>query len=407
MIAQKNISHFFYNGAHTLAAAVAAPTSANQVGIRRIGESLCDATALVSGDYFQVLYMDTNGKVSESPMYSWSDLVSKNKVAISALVSQVTNIGWNGTDGDIVATNGGDYLITIGFRDLLKQVGGKRLYKYAEYQAGTSAKNYDIAIALADSLVQNMAKDAFQRIVPKVIASPTVVAANVFAHDCTVVQYSKYITVGTNSQYNTTVALAVGDYVRLGAAAGSAPVAATASVYRVVELTSSTVFKVDRPIVEPSGTYANATADTEVIAKATMEVAASYFGLQLTGNDSAAPFVPGMFGPNLIMFTVGVSPDFSTTQVRLTTSPFPGVATQNLLTQLDWELRANTREPYRIAEWLVTASNNVSTTPTYLRTFIFKDKSTQAIDGVAESFLTLYIGHDATGSANLDTVFTQ
>jgi hypothetical protein len=167
MIAQKNVTHFFYTT--TALATTELPTASAVLGIKRIGESLCDASALVAGDQFQVLGYKSDGSIAMSPIYNWDNLISSNIVNMSALASQVSDIGYNGTDGDIVATNSGNYLVTIGFRDLLKQVGGKRLYKYAEYQAGTTAVKADIAIGIVDSLVTNMSKDAFPRILPKVI----------------------------------------------------------------------------------------------------------------------------------------------------------------------------------------------------------------------------------------------
>jgi hypothetical protein len=290
---------------------------------------------------------------------------------------------------------------------MLKQIGGKRLYKFAEYQAGTTAKNYDIAIALAGSLATNMSKDAFVRVIAAAISSSAVVTAYKMDNSATVVQGSKYITMGTNSQYNTGTELAVGDYIRLNVA-GSAPTVAS-PVYRVVELTSTTVFKVDRPVTNASGTYANATSDTSVIPKATAEGATIKWGISLTGNDAAAPFVPGMFGPNNIQFSVGVSSDFSTTNVRLTTTPFIGIATYKLLAQIDWELQRNNTEAYRIAEHLVTLAANVSSTDTITNVYVlnFKNNNTVSVlGGASDSYVTLMIACDTTSDSDLATVFT-
>jgi hypothetical protein len=413
MIAQKNVSHLFYTTAAL--ATTALPTSAYQIGIRRIGESLCDASALVAGDQFQVIQWDADSKVRMSPVYTWSNLISKNITSLSALVPQVTHIGYNATDGDIVATNSGNYLVTIGFRDLLKQIGGKRLYKFGEYQAGTTAHNHDIAIALADSINANLAKDAFPRLIATAICSSAFVTGNGTKsnQETTVVQGSRYITFETDLAYaSSTDTVLVGDYLRIGTAAHiQGTPALGSSVYRVVELTSATVVKVDRPVTEPSGTYEDLTTGTqlEVIPKATAEASTVKWGVKLYGNDANAPFVPGMYGPNLIMFTVGVSPDFSTTDVRLTTTPFIGEATMKQIRQLDWELRANNKEPYRVAEWIVPTASNVQISDTidHLRTFIFKDNSTDVLGNVAESYMTLMIASDSTANGDLDTVFTQ
>jgi len=334
---------------------------------------------------------------------------------MDSLASQVSDIGYNGTDGDIVATNSGNYLVTIGFRDLLKQAGGKRLYKYAEYQAGLTAVKADIAIGLVDSLVTNMSKDAFARILPKVICSsaPNALYGTKTGQEVTVVKGSKYITFETDLTYLAagTLTIVAGDYLRIGTAAGAVgtPVV-TSDVYRVEEVISATVVRVDRPVAVDSGTYNDVAAyEIEVIPAATAEAAAVKWRVRLTGNDANAPFEVGMFGPNLITFSVGVSTDFSTTEVRLTTTPKQGQGTYKQLAQLDWELQANGREKYRIAEHLVNSTENITAgdTITHVRVFNFKDTSTDVLGNVAESYMTLMIGSDTTGDSDMDTVFTQ
>jgi hypothetical protein len=413
MIAQKNITHLFYTT--TALATTELPTATAVLGIKRIGESLCDASALVAGDQFQVLGYKSDGTIARSPIYNWDNLISKNIVNMDSLASQVSDIGYNGTDGDIVAVNSGTYLLTIGFRDLLKQVGGKRLYKYAEYTSSTSAIKADIAFGLIDSLVLNMSKDAFPRILPKVIcsSSPNALYGTKTGQEVTIVKGSKYITFETDLTYLAagTLTIVAGDYLRIGTAAGVAgtPVV-TSDVYRVEEVISATVVRVDRPVAVASGTYNDVAAyEIEVIPAATAEAAAVKWGVRLTGNDANAPFEPGMFGPNLITFSVGVSTDFGTTDVRLTTTPSQGQGTYQQLAQLDWELQANGREKYRIAEHLVSSTENITSgdTITHVRVFNFKDTSTDALGNVAESYMTLMIGSDTTGDADMDTVFTQ
>jgi hypothetical protein len=231
--------------------------------------------------------------------------------------------------------------------------------------------------------------------------------------EVTIVKGSKYITFETDLAYGPASALVVaGDYLRIGTAAGIAgtPVV-TSDVYRVEEVISATVVKVDRPVACASGTYEDLTTgyQIEVIPAATAEAASVKWGIRLTGNDANAPFRVGMFGPNLITFSVGVSTDFSTTDVRLTTTPALGQATYKILAQLDWELQANGREKYRIAEHLVDLTENVTSgdTITHVRVFTFKDNSTDVLGNVVESYMTLMIGSDTTGDSDMDTVFTQ
>lgn len=413
MIAQKNVTNLFIT--NTDAATTALPVAAGEFGVRRIGELLCDASALVAGDQFQVVVMDQKGKIVESPIYSWSNLISKNIVNVAAAASQVSTLGYNATDGDIVATNSGNYLVTIGLRDTLKMTGNKRLYKYAEYTAGATAHNHDIAIGLADSLSVNMAKDAFKRVVPKVVCSsaPNALYGTKTGQEVTVVKGSKYITFETDLTYLAagTETVVVGDYLRIGTAAGvtGTPVVGS-DVYRVVELVSATIVRVDRPVAVASGVYNDVAAyEIEIIPKATAEGAAIKWGVILTGNDTDAPFEVGMFGDNLITFSVGVSSDFGSTEVRLSTTPSIGIGTYKGVAQLDWELQGNGREKYRVAEHLVSFTPNITSawTLTHVRTFNFKDNSTTTLAGEANSYLTLMIANTTESDANLDTIFTQ
>ena len=76
---------------------------------------------------------------------------------------------------------------------------------------------------------------------------------------------------------------------------------------------------------------------------------------------------------------------------------------------LDWELQANGREKYRVAEYIVPTLNNIKVGDTidHVRTFIFKNTDTDAMGTVAESYMTLVISSDSTANATLDTVFAQ
>jgi len=407
MIAQKDVTYLFVDIAAL--ATTAAPATARYMGVRRIGEQLCDASALVAGDQFEVLYMNAAGKVVKSPMFTWSNLISKSKRAVAALTPQVSSIGYNGTDGDIVPTNLGNYLVTLGFRDLTKMVGNKRLYKYGSYVAGATATNYNIAIGLADNLAANLAKDAFPRVVVKAVCSYAQVNGDCFDDDVYVVKGSKYLTFKTDSDYSTNEVPVIGDCIRLGAA-GVAPTVAS-PVYRVVKTTlahdSTDLIELDRPVTNASGTYVEGTFDATVIRKANAEAATTKWGLVFTGNDTDAPFELGKYGINLIFFTVGVSPDFSTTEVRLDTQAKVGEGTYKQVAQLDWELQNNRREAYRIAEWPVSFTSNASSadTYTYIHSLRFKDNSTETIGGTADSYTTLMIVTIAAADANVATVF--
>jgi hypothetical protein len=408
MIAQNNVTHLFIlSDAHFVT--TAAPTVVRTAGVLRAGEAACDYSALVAGDRFKVLYYNAASKLVISPLFATNDIISPiSKVAPTTAVSQVSTVGYNGTDGDIVETNYGKYLVAVGLRDTLKLIGGKRLYKFGDYTASATCHKYDVAIGLADSLYANLNQDAFLRVVPKAICSSAYAAGNTFTHDATVVQYSQYVTVATNSQYATSTELAVGDYVRLGAA--TTPTV-NDPVYRVLELTSGTIFKVDRPVTNASGSYTHSgTVMTEVIPKATAEASTVKWGLKLTGNDDAQPFEVGKYGNNVILFSLGASVDFGTTEIRLATSPVWGRGNYHDVAQLDWELQGNRREAYRIAEYPVSfTSNAVSTdTYTYIYTIKFREKSTDSIEGPVQSLVTLmFVAKGTNAVSDIDAMFVS
>ena len=159
MLAQNNVTHI-YVGSNTALSTAQAPTVARTMGIKRLGERLCDATALGAGDGFQVLYADKAGKLQVSPVLYWNDLVSKRKLAASADAAQVVAIGYNGTSGSIETNNSGEYLVTIGWKDGTKMFN-KRQYKYGQYTADASATQYEIVNGIQTSLLATLKKDPY------------------------------------------------------------------------------------------------------------------------------------------------------------------------------------------------------------------------------------------------------
>ena len=408
MIAQKNVTHM-YVGANAAVVTTGAPSTARYLGFKVLGETACQSTALAAGNAFQVLYYDKNSKLVVSPVFYWSNVIDKRKVAYAAPTYQVSSIGYTGVSGntsDIVETDSGVYRVTIGYKDSLKMIGNKRLFKYGEYQAGTTAHKYDIALGLAANLQLNLASEPYQRVKPSMVMSTAHTAANDFVNTVTVVKGSQYITVGTNCNYATSTALAVGDFVRLSVD-GTTVTSVASNTYRVIELTSTTVFKVDRPVVEDSWS-GNTAETTEVIASATGVTA--YFGIRLTANDTAKPFEIGKWNWDVIRFDVGVSTDFGATPVTLITKPSNGLGTYKEIANIEWELLGNRREAYRIAEYPLDINSSLGATSgeTYtVYTIRFKENSTETIGGTADSCVTLMIASaGATLTSSLDTLFT-
>jgi hypothetical protein len=404
MYTQNNVTHLFISPAALSTAE--APAVSRQIGIKYSGETLCDAGLMPDGTTFKVLYLNAKGEVVESPFLEERGILSKIKVTPSALAPQISHIGFNGTDGDIVETNSGNYLVTLGLKDMMKMIGNKRLYKFGDYTAPLTAVKSDIAIGLADSLALNQSKDAWVRVIVEVLAGTAAVAGNALDNNATVVSGGKWISVAAALTYAVGTPVVVGDFIRLGAG----PLVATAitdNVYKIVEVSGLNV-KLDRPVTDASGLYTAAANSAEIIPSATALLPATLWGIQLTGNDANAPFEVGKYGANLVYFSVGVSTDFQTTPVRLTQTPAVGNGTYKQIAQLDWELQGNGREKYRIAEYPVNFIPNIlsTETPVAIYNIKFSNIETEVIGSRAESKIELiFVATNVACENDLDTVF--
>jgi len=390
MLAQNNVTHI-YVGSNTALSTAQAPTVARTMGIKRLGERLCDATALGAGDGFQVLYLDKAGKLQVSPVLYWNDLVSKRKLATSADAAQVVAIGYNGTTGSIEVNNGGEYLVTVGFKDGTKMFN-KRQYKYGQYTADASATQYEIADGIMTSFLASLKKDPYVMFKMEKINSGAQLNA-VGTLTASVTNGSKLITFSGDAS----ATVSAGSLLRFGTSG-----AGTAPVYKVARAISTTVFELDQPYQgTTNATFAAASIET---------VTEGNYGILITAMDSNKPFELGKWEFNPLRFDVGLSVDFGATPTTVVTSPAKGVGTYKEIATIEWELVGNRREAFRIAEYPVDINSSLGATSgeTYTTYVLqFKDRSTQVIGGTAESHITLMIASAGTNLGNnLDTVFT-
>lgn len=390
MLAQNNVTHI-YVGSNTALSTAQAPTVARTMGIKRLGEQLCDATALGAGDGFQVLYADKAGKLQVSPVLYWNDLVSKRKLAATSDAAQVVAIGYNGTSGAIETNNGGEYLVTIGWKDGTKMFN-KRQYKYGQYTADASATQYEIVNGIQTSLLATLKKDPYTMFKVEKINSGAQLNAMASA-TATVVNGSKVVTLSEDES----LTCPAGSFIRFGTSgAGVAP------VYKVESITvAGTTIVLDQPYQGTSATIAHTSVET---------LTEGNWGLLITAMDSNKPFELGKWEFNPLRFDVGLSVDFGATPTTVITSPAKGVGTYKEIATIEWELVGNRREAFRIAEYPVDINSSLGATSgeTYTTYVLqFKDRSTQVIGGTAESFITLMIASAGTNLGNnLDTVFT-
>lgn len=392
MIAQNNVTHM-YVVADAALSTVAAPTVVRTMGVKRGGEILCDATALVAGDTFQILYMDNAGKLQHSPWFEFNDIVTKRKVTPTADAAQVVAVGYNGTTGSIEVNNSGEYLLTLGFREGLKQFN-KRLYKYGQYTSTTAATQYEIADGIQTTLLASIRKDPYAMFKVEKINSGAQLNAMASA-TAAVVNGSTVVTLSEDES----VTCPAGSFIRFGTSgAGVAP------VYKVESISANGLTVVlDQPYQGATATVAHTAVET---------LTEGNWGLLITAMDSNKPFEVGKWAFNPTLFDVGLSVDFGATPVTVNTLPVRGAGTYKDVAEKEWFLLGNRREAYRIAEYPlnINAALGATSGETYtVYTLEFKENSTKTIGGTAESFITLMIAASVgagTLTTALDTLFT-
>ena len=390
MIAQNNVTHM-YVGVNTGAVTTAAPTVVRTMGMKKIGEQLCSVEAIAAGDGFQILYLDKAGKLQTSPVLFWNDLVKKYKVAATSDTAQSVAIGYNGTSGAIEVNNGGEYLVTLGFKEGIKQFN-KRLFKYGQYTADATATQYEIVDGIQTTLLASIRKDPYVMFKVEKINSGAQLEAMASA-TAAVTNGSTVVTLSEDES----LTCPAGSFIRFGTSG-----AGTAPVYKVESISvDGLTIVLDQP-------YQGATA--AAFAHATIEtLTEGNWGLLITAMDSNKPYEVGKWAFNPIRFDVGLSVDFGATPVTVISLPVRGAGTYKDIAEKEWELIGNRREAFRIAEYPLDINSALGATSgeTYVTyTLQFKEGSTQTIGGTAESFITLMVcSAGATLTGNLDTIF--
>jgi len=389
MIAQNNVTHM-YVCSNTAAVTTAAPTVARTMGMKKIGEQLCSVEAITAGDGFQILYLDANSELQVSPVLFWDNLVKVSKLAASADAAQVVAVGYNGTTGSIEVNNGGEYLLTIGYREGMKQFN-KKLYKYGQYTADATATQYEIADGIQTTLLASIAKDPYVMFKVEKINSGAQLNAMASA-TATVVNGSKVVTLSEDES----LTCPAGSFIRFGTTgAGVAP------VYKVESISvDGKTIVLDQPYQGTSATIVHTAVET---------LTEGNWGLLITAMDSNKPFEVGKWAFNPTLFDVGLSVDFGSTPVTVNTVAARGIGTYKDIAEKEWFLLGNRREAFRIAEYPIDINSALGATSgeTYT-TYVaeFKEESTKTIGGTADSFITLMIcAAGANLTANLDKIF--
>jgi len=410
MIAQNNATHIVVGKDISLATSGArSALSTGQIGIFKNGGGTASNTALVAGDVFVASIKDADGNVLSTPHVKYNDILSKSATTYSAPTQKKVYVGYNGTSGSITAANSSLYIIRAILKDSTAALQEHPLYEYADYNSDASATQEEVALGLIKTMVNNFTnfkkKSKVTVVQPGLINSATVVLTNDFAGTLTLVAGSKYATATSSGQYATSTDIVVGDYVRLGATSSTA-VSLTGNVYKIVSISGTTTktIEFDRPVVE-NGAYATGTG-TEVVPAAT--AAAANFGISLTG--LALPFKPGMIAYAVIDFEVLLNDAFGTTAVTVATSASEGSGTYQQVAELEWFLKKNRGEVYRVADYPVDNVLAATSGKTYaIVTVNYKVADTKLLDRNVAQTATLMFATESDSSgaphANLKTVF--
>ena len=415
MLSQNNISHVFVAEGTGLSTGAVSALATGQIGVHQNGETSGDAGALVAGDRFQVFLKDLNGNLVNSPMIDFDNIRSSNAVNYTAPTEKLVYIGYNGTTGSLEVNNSTVYTMHMNIQDGTKTWGEHPLFKMvAAYESDATATETEIADALVLNAVKNFEREValgVDYIKVGRISSAATAAGYDFDGNFVVVQGSPVATATSTGQYNTGSAIAVGDYVRVGATTTTA-VALTSQVYKVTALSgaATNVITFDRPILEASGTYATASNYTQVIPSLT--ALAADWGLSFQGKPLA--FDPGLKKYQKVIFDVQLGDGFGSTLNTVSTGASKGEGSYMQVAENEWLLTGNRGEPYRVASYPVSKSLGASSVETYDTVVVhFTNNNSIQIDREVKSYISLvfYVVNDTAGTSgstaytNLKTVF--
>lgn len=313
------------------------------------------ATSVLTDDIVAeagIKFIKRNGTdVITSDLIKQGNILAVKPVIYGAAAEQVSYIGYNGTSGAIEVANSKLYVIRTSLQETDITGQGQQWILNAPYKSDASATQLEVSLGLVQQLSRLFRRQAVPPIEATMVSDVAYAATAKMAHDCTIVKGEYYITVGTNSQYNTSVELVVGDYVRINHVSTTTGCAVTNQIYKVTELTSATVFKVDRPVEAPSGTYptlisgANKGGRVTVLTAAKM-AASTQLGIKLTG--LARTFSVGKTPYSKVSFLVGLdsASSFGNTPVTYSTKMSLGQGTYEAIAELEWNLLGNDGNPY-------------------------------------------------------------
>lgn len=419
MIAQGNVTHIVVGKDDNIATSRETRDSlvAGMIGVFLVGSTVGKTDALAAGNKFQVVYKRTDGAIISSPVIEYNNIISKNATTYVADTERIRALGFNGTTGSIDVTNSEDYVVHYNWYDDTKTFSRGKPVKFIAYRSSTAATQVEIANGLAKSVVQNNSKEIYPVIkVDLLINSAGIANAATAGADFTHLKFtkgSKYVVgvdssgvemLGSDELIDTIVA---GDYLRAGTAV-------TDTMYKITAVTNGTG-------TTPNGTaliitldyaYQGTTAliavgSTEYVAAATAATADA--GIKLTAQ--SMPFDPGKKVYSKVEFKFWkVGEGFGSTTVSELAAPSKGKGTYKEIAEVEWFLRGNRGETFRVADYPVSYTADATSGKTYNQIAItYKDTNAHTLDRDVASYGGLLIATEVDSSgtphASLKTVF--
>lgn len=401
MINQSNVTHFIVGKDDDLATTSETRDDliAGQIGIFLVGSDTAIGTGaadLAAGNRFSICYRDAGGYLRETPVIEYNNITAKNAESTPAVETQKSvALGFTGTTGvgSIAVTNSEDYVFHYVLDDGTKSTGRGKLTKVVAYKSSTSATQVEIAAGLAANVIKNNVRENPALIVPKVLID-NAGAVITGTGNLTAVNGGLYVTAATDVD----AVVSVGDYIRLGTVAGAA---LTDDAYRVVALdTTNEIITLDRPFQGTSATYTEANCD--YIAAVTAGSANA--GLLLVAQElSYEPGIKKYAQLNIEFWKIGEGFGATTSSVVSTASK--GIGTYKEIAEIEWFLRGNRGEPWRVGNYPKTYTPDAVLGKTYQQiVFSYEDTNATTIDRTVKSFGEVYI---ATENESASTVHTD
>lgn len=340
---------------------------------------ICDATVTASNDL-----------VNDATVVTQTNTIS------SAATAQVDTITLTGTSGTATVAAAGGLSKTATFDTDLQTTAANFVSTNAAAYAAEGITLTTTSTGASDGKLVFTAAVAGTAFTNPTITNATGDLAGTVANTQANVKAFQYAAGST--------AIVAGDYIRVGSVAGGT--ALTSSVYKVTAVSGTTgtaTITLDANVVEASGTYAASTSDIEVIPAATAANAATNWGLYFKGR--ALKFDAGKFKYSKVVFDVTTNEAFGSTLVTTSTEATKGNGSYQEVAEVEWLLRGNRGETFRVADYPVTYTANAISGKTYDTIVIdYTNDNARDIQGKVYSFASIIIATEDESSA---TAFTD